>query len=180
MAGIIQIAGSTGYSWYCIIRDKTGKVWNGSAFETYNSGNWTAYKIEMPEQTGSGYYTATFPAGISTPGVYFVAIHQADYGLPQLNDPVVGQTEIAWDGSAVEQGLKDMLFIKTLTELSSGVPPVTPTLAQALMLIYMALRNKRTATDSTEKIYKSDGTPISSATVSDDGVTFTKEAFGNP
>ena len=40
-----------------------------------------------------------------------------------------------------------------MSELSQGIPTATPTPAQALMLMYMALRNKSTVTATERGIY---------------------------
>lgn len=76
----------------------------------------------------------------------------------------------------VNDQVLDVLATDTVSELSA-IPAATPTMRQILMLLYMAIRNKRTASTSEEKIYNSSGTAIATATVSDSGVTFTKENF---
>lgn len=76
----------------------------------------------------------------------------------------------------VNDQVLDVLATDTVSELGA-VPSATPTMRSILMLLYMALRNKRTASTSEEKIYNAAGTAIATATVSDSGVTFTKENF---
>lgn len=71
----------------------------------------------------------------------------------------------------------DALGTDTISELSQGAPPATPTIKTALMLLYMNLRNKNTQTATEAAIYNDDGTKIAKATISDDGTTFTKEEF---
>lgn len=78
--------------------------------------------------------------------------------------------------SQVNDQVLDVLATDTVSELSA-VPSSTPTMRQILMFLFMALRNKRTATGSQEKIHNSSGTAIATATVSDSGTTFTKENF---
>lgn len=68
------------------------------------------------------------------------------------------------------------LSTDSMPELGS-LPSSTPTIYQALMLLYMALRNKRTASGSQESIYNNAGTAITNAPISDDGTTFTKDKF---
>lgn len=68
----------------------------------------------------------------------------------------------------------------TLAELSSGAPAATPTIAQCLMLLYMALRNKLTQTSTELKIHNDAGTAIAKSATSDDGTTFTRDEFGAP
>lgn len=78
--------------------------------------------------------------------------------------------------SQVNSEVVDVLFTDTITELSS-LPGSSPNIAQALMLIYMALRNKRLTSTSQTKIYSSAGSIIATADVSDSGSEFTKEKF---
>lgn len=63
-----------------------------------------------------------------------------------------------------------------ISELS-GVPSSTPTLKSALMLLFMALRNKRTSDATTVKIYNASGAVIATATQSDNGTIYDKENF---
>ena len=65
----------------------------------------------------------------------------------------------------------DALETDTLVELSQGAPSATPSIKDALMLSYMALRNKRTTTSSEDAIYNDAGTKIAKRTLTDDGST---------
>lgn len=69
---------------------------------------------------------------------------------------------------------------KAIAELSSGAPTATPTIFQAVMLLYMALRNKGTQTSTEFKVHNDAGSAICKAAVSDDGSTFTREELGAP
>lgn len=180
MAGIIQIAGYTGAQWYAFIRNSTGQIWNGAAFGVYSSGSWATYVVNLTEQSGSGYYTATFPAGITTAGKYFIAVHETPGGTPAVSDPVVGQATIDWNGSSIEQGVGQVFLTQTLTELGIGIPSATPTIEQCLMLLYMSLRNKQTSDASQLSIFNNAGTAITRAQQSDTGTIYTKEEFGAP
>lgn len=82
--------------------------------------------------------------------------------------------------AAVNNEVLDVLAVDTLSELASGAPPSAPTLRQAVMLLYMALKNKRTTTSAESNIHDSAGNIITKASHSDNGTTFTKEAFGAP
>lgn len=64
----------------------------------------------------------------------------------------------------------------TIPELT-GVPAASPTLAQAMMFMYMSLRNRHLATGVNEKICNAAATIIGTASVSDDGTTYIKEQF---
>lgn len=315
MAGIIRTVSNTGNTIYAFVWDSAGAVWNGSAFETYNALNWANYDIALSEATSSGFYKATFPAGIAA-GKYTIALYQQLGGSPAAGDPVIGAGDYEWDGSsevagsrgalllynldklayvtagatnpavgswldkimnkngsqtfdpttdsleAIRDGgsggpttsqiadavwdevldgshavsssaaerLKDIhgklptgdisdfdeatnnvnlnasqtgvtigtvnnlgtnakahvnaevvdaLFTDTIAELS-GTPGATPTMAQALMLLYMMVRNRHTASATEEKVYNNAGTAIAKATVSDSGTVFTKDQYVAP
>lgn len=64
-----------------------------------------------------------------------------------------------------------------ISELGVAAPTATPTVRTALMLLYMALRNKRTTTATTDTISNDAGTTITTSTLSDDTVTFTKGEY---
>ena len=64
-----------------------------------------------------------------------------------------------------------------IAELGVAAPSATPTLQNAMMLIYMALRNKRTTTATTDLIFNDAGTQIAASTISDDATTFTKGEY---
>lgn len=63
-----------------------------------------------------------------------------------------------------------------ITELA-GVPIASPSLASALALLYMAVRNKRDTTSSADEIHNDAGAVIATAVISDDGSTFTKSEY---
>lgn len=74
--------------------------------------------------------------------------------------------------------IRDAVWAKTLSELT-GDPGATPTVADANMLPYMAIRNKRD-TDSglgTDEIHNSAGTVILTATISDAAGVFSKAKY---
>ncbi len=64
-----------------------------------------------------------------------------------------------------------------ISELGVAAPSATPSLRNAVMLLYMAARNKRTTTASADTISNNAGTTICTSTISDDGVTFTKGEY---
>ena len=315
MAGILEVAGQSALTVYFFIRNASGQIWNGAAFESFNGANWGNYDIAATEQSGSGYYSATFPAAI-TAGKYSVIAHAQLGGSPASGDPVIGQGSVLWNGTAEEQGLGivlenyrlddivlnstggtpptigslmdrimnknagqtfdqttdsleaikdtgsgpsagqiadavwdevldgshivsdsaaerlraiddklptgtisdfneavdkvnlnndqslvtvgqvnalgtqakadvnaevlDVMAVDSVAELAAAAPPSTPTMRQALMLLYMALRNKRTTNASETDIYNASGGVICKASNSDNGTVFTKEAFGAP
>ncbi len=66
----------------------------------------------------------------------------------------------------------------TLSELT-GVPSATPTLSEALMILYMSLRNSLSTTETLKSVTNDAGTVVMKATLSDDGTTFVKAEFIN-
>lgn len=71
----------------------------------------------------------------------------------------------------------DVLTVDTIAELSQGVPTATPTVATALMLLYMALRNKfDTQTSGTDAIelHNDAGTQIAIKLITDDGSDYSE------
>jgi len=85
--------------------------------------------------------------------------------------------------AAVNAEVVDALGTDTIAEMSSGAPPSAPTIKQALMYLYMALRNDTTATrnGTKERRIKNDaGTVITKATTTDDGSVFSQGKLGAP
>lgn len=66
----------------------------------------------------------------------------------------------------------------SLVELSQAAPSATPTRDNALMLLYMAMRNKLTVTSSAKKVHNDAGTNITTKSLSDDGTTYTESEMG--
>ena len=62
----------------------------------------------------------------------------------------------------------------SLAELSQAQPSATPDLADAIMLVYMRLRNRRDETTSQESIYNDAGVVIAKGALTDDATTFSK------
>lgn len=64
-----------------------------------------------------------------------------------------------------------------LAELT-GIPGASPNIVDALALQYMALRNRRETTATTDRIHNDANSPIGTAALSDDGTTFVKGKVG--
>ena len=68
----------------------------------------------------------------------------------------------------------DVVNVDTISELGIAAPPATPTMRQAAMMNYMAIRNKITVS-ATNKAFTNDaGATICSKAISDDGATYTE------
>lgn len=145
------------------------------AFENFNSAHWANYVTSLTEQTSTGYYTAAFPSSIAA-GKYTEVFYQQAGGTAAVGDAVIGSSGIFWNGTIEEQGIAQVLSTAAMTELAS-LPGATPTVWQALMLLYMSLRNAHTATSVQETITNDAGTPVTSAALSDNGTTYTKAKF---
>jgi len=74
----------------------------------------------------------------------------------------------------VNTEVDDVLFVDARTELSS-IPTTTSPIGEQMQFNFQYFRNKRTVTATTETMLKEDAsTSLGTATVSDDGTTFTK------
>lgn len=77
----------------------------------------------------------------------------------------------------LSSGGVDAIWAKAMTELSA-VPGVTASVLSALTWVFELARNKVTQTATTQTVLKDDGTTtLATATVSDDGTTFTRGEF---
>jgi hypothetical protein len=74
----------------------------------------------------------------------------------------------------------DVMRTDTNAELPQAIPPATPTFEEAVMFLYMALRNKLDITATLKEIHNDAGTVIAKKALSDDGTTYseTKAASG--
>lgn len=69
----------------------------------------------------------------------------------------------------------------TMAELAQGIPAATPSLEQAVMALYMALRNRLDVTSTTKSVTNDAGTVIFKKALSDDGTTYSEaEAVSGP
>ena len=175
MPAIIEcVASQSGLTLYTVIHNSTGQLWNtsGQAFEAYNSAHWANYVISLTEQSPTAYYFASFPTQIVA-GKYTEVFYQ---GTGIVGDLIFGSSSINWNGTSEEQGIFLGMNATVLSELNA-IPSATPTFAEAIMMLYMSIRNRHSATAIQETISNSAGTTIGSATLSDDGVMTTKGKF---
>ena len=185
MAGIIELTSATpGSTNYATIHNASGQYWNGTSFESFNGANWSNYVNSLTEDRysslGSGYYKGNFPSSI-TAGRYTFTFYQQEGGSPAFGDPTIGSGgPMYWTGANEDQGsivtVLSLLNATAIPELTS-IPGPTPSLFQALMLLYMSLRNSHTASSSQEAITNDAGSSITTAALSDNGTTYTKGKF---
>ena len=185
MAGIIELTSATaGSTDYAVIHNQSGQYWNGTSFEIFNGANWSSYVNPLTEDrfsgSGAGYYKAAFPGSIVA-GRYTFTFYQQEGGSPAFGDPTIGSGgPMYWTGANEDQGsivtVLALLNATAIPELTS-IPSATPTLFQALMLLYMSLRNNHTASGSQEVICNNAGTTVTTASLSDSGTVYTKGKF---
>lgn len=99
MASSIRAIAPTGWTVYAHVMDEDDELWNGSAFEAYDSASWEEYDVALTEQGTSGIYVADFPSDIAA-GTYEVFTYKQDGASPAETDVVIGSYAITWTGSA--------------------------------------------------------------------------------
>lgn len=93
---------------------------------------------------------------------------------------VLDATDLAADtigASEFAQAAADKVFGSSgaaLTELSQGVPAATPRPDQAIMLMYMALRNKLDVTSTFKEVHNDAGAVVTKKALTDDGSTYSE------
>jgi len=95
-----------------------------------------------------------------------------DVNIQSTDDIALSATQKADVNTEVDTALDT-----TISELSQGIPATTPTVRTALMLLYMALRNKldvaTSATDTLE-VHNDAGTRIAQKLLTDDGSDYSE------
>ena len=85
-----------------------------------------------------------------------------------------------WTGANEDQGsivtVLALLNATAMPELGT-IPGPTPSMFQALMLLYMSLRNNHTASGSQEVICNDAGSTVTTSALSDNGTVYTKGKF---
>lgn len=96
-------AGWTVY--YNVFSPDDTEVWNGSSFVADSDANQNAGAIAMTEDGGNpGLYESTFPAGITTPGVYPIRARRQIGGSPNVAVDTLLTYEIANNSIALFAG----------------------------------------------------------------------------
>jgi hypothetical protein len=101
-------------------------------------------------------------------------------GAPDVNIQSTDDIALsATQASDVNAQVLDVMATDTFTELSQGVPSATPTHRDALMLIYMALRNRLDVDTSGgtdhKEIYNDANVVITKKILTDDGSTYRED-----
>jgi len=92
--------------------------------------------------------------------------------LKTLSDEIAALNDLS--AAEVNAEVVDALNVDTLSELSQAAPPATPTHRQAVMALYMALRNKLTVDADYKTVHNDAGTAVFKKGLSDDGTTYTE------
>ena len=185
MSGIIELtSATTNQTCYAVINNASGQRWNGTSFESFNGANWSAYVNALVEDrysgNGSGYYKCAFPSAIVA-GRYTFTFYQQLGGSPAFGDPTIGSGgPMYWTGANEDQGsavtVLALLNGTAMPELGT-IPGPTPSMFQALMLLYMSLRNNHTASAAQEIICNDAGSTVTTASLNDNGTVYTKAKF---
>lgn len=94
---------------------------------------------------------------------------EMDSGFAGLNDI---------SAADVNAQVSDVIKTDTISEMSQGAPPGSPTMEQAVNYLYKAWRNKNMTDSSTIEIYNDAGsTVLFKSNISDDGTDFTKGEY---
>lgn len=81
--------------------------------------------------------------------------------------------------ASVNAEVVDALTVDTIAELPQAQPPTTPTLTEALMLLYMAVRDKLETTGSEQRIHNNAGTVIAKSGLTFASGTFTRDKLAS-
>lgn len=131
---ILEAVYSVGATLYKVLFNRTtGQAWNNNTlvWETYNSAHWPQYAIALTEKAGSGYYTASSPAGIAGALVTDVLYLQAG-GSPAISDAPpqalnhsIGDNVAAISGDAAAAPTNLQSALKTETQGEAAGTPST-------------------------------------------------------
>jgi len=160
----------------------TGKTGAGPAVTLSKDGSaFAAAGGAITELTNGWYVIAYTTTDSDTLGDLAVHITGTGADPTDFVDQVVLDLPGASVASVVAGGLSQTDLNKvfgssaaTIPELAQATPPSTPTPAQAMMLLYQALRNLSTTTATTYTVTNTAGTVICKSALTDDGTTFSR------
>lgn len=105
----------------------------------------------------------------NTLGILTLVIHEAG-ALHVRHDYMVVTTQVydsLFGTDKLQVDIAEVGNSATLPELSVGVPAATPSIEAALMLMYMALRNKLDVTETIKEVHNDAGTIVASKALTD-------------
>lgn len=98
MANEVMFTFQSAKTMYFMVRNRVGQIWNGSAFESYTTANYSTYVNTASEQgVASAYYTGNFPSGIPA-GAYSIVAKQQLGGSAVESDPYIAEGDFQWNG----------------------------------------------------------------------------------
>jgi hypothetical protein len=107
------------------------------------------------------------------------AIDAATFAAGAINAAAIATDAI--DADALAADAVTEIWGKAIAELAQAAPSATPSVLNALALLYMAARNQITVTASTKSFTNDAGTVIFKKALSDDNTTYTEaEAVSGP
>lgn len=151
------------------------------AFDT--SGSVNVIKVNGTSQTAADLGANTAAIKVQTDKLTFTVANQIDANVLDWKSsaaPAMTGDAFARIGAPAGASVSaDIAAVKVdtggaISELSQAQPPTTPTPQQAVMALYMALRNNLTTTASTKSVTNNAGTVIFKKALSDDGTTYTE------
>mgnify|MGYP001604571631 CR=1 FL=1 len=82
-------------TYYALIWNEAGQVWNGSTFETFADANYSTYTVALTELgTSSGRYAADRPGALSATTHYTYEVMFRAGGSPAITDVMQAQGEL--------------------------------------------------------------------------------------
>ena len=83
-----------------------------------------------------------------------------------------------WNSTAlasINSEVSDVMKTDTISEMTQGIPPTTPTFEEAVMYLYMALTKKIDVDATLKEFYNNAGTVIWKKTLADDGTNYNED-----
>lgn len=76
--------------------------------------------------------------------------------------------------ASINSEVSDVVKTDTVSEMTQQAPPATPTIEEAIMYLYMAVRNQLDVTSSNKSFYNDSGTVIWKKALTDNGTTYSE------
>ena len=175
----LSAAELTGRKIDIIISDASPKAIEDTMFSVATYGNASA---EVVFDLSTATVVASSVSGnvvgsvgsIGTGGIAAASFAAGAIDASAIAADAIGSSELA--ASAANE-IRDAVWAQTMTELSA-IPGVTGSILEALEFLFLLSKNKVTQTSTTQTLRNAaDSASIGTAAVSDDGTTFTKNAF---
>jgi len=175
----IQFHYDTSNTLYALVRlPSTGKVWDVTTgnWATWTDENIGDYDVPLVSQSGM-YYAANFPTGITTAGVYAVAIREQSGEAPDTEDDLVGSGAVEWDGTAERHLAAVQLADDGLDQIPTTAPTgVASDFREMMVQLWRRFFKKTTLTTTELTTYGDDGSTV--LTTQEVGETTTTQTMG--